>query len=89
MMNENETGVTMSDSSPTSSEASSEAPRKLRGFAAMAPQRVSELAKRGGVAAHRAGTAHRFTRDEAQAAGRKGGMATHAKRRLVKTSVAS
>ncbi len=41
---------------------------------------VSELAKRGGMAAHRAGTAHQFTSDEARQAGRKGGMATHAKR---------
>ena len=56
-------------------------PRKSRGFAAMDPKLVSELAKRGGKAAHRAGTAHQFTSDEARVAGRKGGMATHAKRR--------
>jgi general stress protein YciG len=55
--------------------------RKPRGFAAMDPKLVSELAKRGGKAAHRAGTAHQFTSDEARVAGRKGGMATHAKRR--------
>ena len=53
---------------------------KPRGFAAMDPKLVSELAKRGGRAAHRAGTAHQFTSDEARAAGRKGGLATHAKR---------
>ena len=47
----------------------------------MDPKLVSELAKRGGRAAHRAGTAHQFTSDEARVAGRKGGMATHAKRR--------
>lgn len=41
---------------------------------------MSELAKRGGKAAHKAGTAHQFTSDEARIAGRKGGMATHAKR---------
>ena len=58
-----------------------EKPRKSRGFAAMDPKLVSELAKRGGKAAHRAGTAHQFTSDEARIAGRKGGMATHAKRR--------
>jgi general stress protein YciG len=56
-------------------------PRKPRGFAAMDPTLVSELAKRGGKAAHRAGTAHQFTSEEARVAGRKGGMATHAKRR--------
>ena len=66
----------------TTSQSSStaEKPRKARGFAAMDPTLVSELAKRGGKAAHRAGTAHQFTSDEARVAGRKGGMATHAKR---------
>jgi general stress protein YciG len=55
--------------------------RKLRGFAAMDTERVIALAKRGGEAAHRAGTAHQFTADEARIAGRKGGIAVHAKRR--------
>jgi uncharacterized protein len=91
MMNEseNETGVASSDSSPRSLQSSSETPRKPRGFAKMDPQLVSELAKRGGVAAHRAGTAHKFSPDEARAAGRKGGMATHANRRLAKANAAS
>jgi general stress protein YciG len=91
MMNEseNETGVTSTDCSPRSPQPASETPRKPRGFAKMDPQLVSELAKRGGVAVHRAGTAHRFTPEEARAAGRKGGMATHEKRRRAKTSVAS
>jgi general stress protein YciG len=71
-----ETAATTEPSTPVA-----EKPRKLRGFAAMDPQLVSELAKRGGKAAHRAGTAHQFTSDEARLAGRKGGMATHAKRR--------
>jgi len=71
-----------------SSTPSPEKPRKLRGFAAMDPQLVSELAKRGGKAAHRAGTAHQFTSDEARLAGRKGGMATHAKRREKQTGTA-
>jgi general stress protein YciG len=56
--------------------------RKPRGFAAMDPKLVSELAMRGGKAAHRAGTAHQFTSDEARVAGRKGGIASHAKRRM-------
>jgi general stress protein YciG len=55
--------------------------RKPRGFAAMDPKLVSELATRGGKAAHRAGTAHEFTSEEARVAGRKGALATHAKRR--------
>lgn len=50
--------------------------KKRRGFAAMDPELVKELAARGGKAAQRAGTAHRFTTEEAQIAGRKGGMAT-------------
>ena len=54
--------------------------RQRRGFATMEPALVRELAKRGGKAAHHAGTAHQFTSDEARIAGRKGGMATHAKR---------
>jgi general stress protein YciG len=64
-----------------------ERPRRPRGFAAMDPKLVSELAKRGGKAAHRAGTAHQFTSDEARVAGRKGGMATHAKRRAKEPGV--
>lgn len=50
---------------------------KPRGFAAMNPERVKEIASRGGKAAHEAGTAHRFTKEEASAAGRKGGSAPH------------
>jgi general stress protein YciG len=42
---------------------------------------VSEIARKGGKAAHTAGTAHEFTAEEAREAGRKGGKATHAKRR--------
>lgn len=56
-------------------------PKRPRGFAAMDPKLVSELATRGGKAAHRAGTAHEFTSEEARIAGRKGAMVTHAKRR--------
>ena len=59
-------------------------PRKPRGFAAMDRKRVSEIASKGGKAAHVAGTAHEFTRDEAREAGRKGGYATHAKRKAAK-----
>jgi general stress protein YciG len=48
----------------------------------MNPDQVRELARRGGVAAHRAGTAHEFSSDEARAAGRKGGLAAHSGRKL-------
>ena len=63
-----------------------EQPRRRRGFAAMDPKLVSELASRGGKAAQRAGTAHRFNSEEARVAGRKGGQATGAKRRAKSTS---
>lgn len=58
-----------------------EAPRRPRGFAAMDRTLVSDIARKGGKAAHSAGTAHEFTSDEAREAGRKGGLAVHAKRR--------
>jgi uncharacterized protein len=52
-----------------------------RGFAALSPERIRELASKGGKAAHAAGTAHQFNSEEGRAAGRKGGHATHAARR--------
>jgi general stress protein YciG len=58
-------------------------PKRPRGFAAMDRKLVSEIARKGGKAAHSAGTAHEFTSEEARVAGRKGGRATHAKRRKV------
>jgi len=53
---------------------------KPRGFAAMDRKLVSEIAKKGGQAAHKAGTAHEFTSEEARIAGRKGGQTTHQRR---------
>lgn len=55
-------------------------PRRPRGFAAMDRSKVSEIASKGGKAAHAAGTAHQFTSDEARAAGHKGGVAPHVRR---------
>lgn len=52
-------------------------PRKPRGFASMDRARVVEIARKGGKAAHSAGTAHEFTTEEAREAGRKGGKAMH------------
>ena len=54
--------------------------RRPRGFAAMDRNKVSEIASKGGKAAHAAGTAHQFTSDEARAAGKKGGVAPHVRR---------
>ena len=47
-----------------------------RGFASMEPNKRREIASKGGRAAHRKGTAHEWTQEEACAAGRKGGIAT-------------
>jgi general stress protein YciG len=54
--------------------------KKPQGFAAISPERRAEISRMGGIAAHEAGTAHEFTTEEARAAGKKGGEATHAKR---------
>ncbi|MBI2834544.1 MAG: stress-induced protein [Acidobacteria bacterium] len=40
-----------------------------------------EIASKGGKAAHQKGTAHEWTSEEARNAGRKGGLASHMKRR--------
>jgi general stress protein YciG len=50
-----------------------------RGFASMERSKQREIASKGGKAAHRKGAAHEWTREEAQAAGRKGGLARHRK----------
>jgi len=73
----------MSNQSPFVATSSSSTPatvpstKKRRGFAAMDPAVVRVLARKGGIAAHVAGTAHEFNGDEARAAGRKGGLAAH------------
>lgn len=51
-----------------------------RGFAAMDPVRVRELAAAGGREAHARGKAYRFSGEKAREAGRKGGKAPHASR---------
>jgi general stress protein YciG len=53
---------------------------KRRGFAALDRTRVQEIARAGGIAAHRNGKAHCFTSAEAQRAGKKGGSAPHRSR---------
>ena len=47
------------------------------GFAVMDPAMQRVLASRGGIAAHKKGTAHKWTLAEAREAGRKGGAASH------------
>lgn len=45
-----------------------------RGFAAMSPEQQRDIASRGGRASHESGRGHRFSTEEARAAGRKGGQ---------------
>ena len=53
--------------------------RRLRGFAAMDPERRRRISSVGGKAAHAKGTGHEFTSEEAREAGRKGGRARAAR----------
>lgn len=74
---------------PAKPEEAAPGPRRRRGFAAMDREKVREIARLGGKAAHQAGTAHEFTSEEARSAGRNGGLATHAKRRAKNAEVAT
>jgi len=47
--------------------------KKKSGFASMSPEKVREISSLGGKKAHQLGTAHEFTPEEAQKAGRIGG----------------
>jgi uncharacterized protein len=47
---------------------------RVGGFASMDQEKQREIARKGGRAAHRKGTAHEFTTEEARFAGRKGGQ---------------
>ena len=51
-----------------------------RGFASMDRGKQREIASKGGRAAHAKGTAHEWTSEEARAAGRRGGLASHRSR---------
>jgi general stress protein YciG len=74
------TDAPKSDASASGSSTPEQKPRRPRGFAAMDRSKVSEIASKGGKAAHAAGTAHQFSSDEARNAGRKGGVAPHVRR---------
>jgi len=47
--------------------------KQRRGFASMDLEKRRAIAKLGGIAAHKQGTAHEWTTREAQVAGKKGG----------------
>ncbi|MGD0766873.1 MAG: KGG domain-containing protein [Tepidisphaeraceae bacterium] len=53
---------------------------RLGGFASMDRHKQREIARKGGMAAHRKGTAHEFTIEEARFAGRRGGQQVAANR---------
>jgi general stress protein YciG len=68
------------NSSEATSATESTSTKKPRGFAAMDPNVVAAIARKGGRAAHASGRAHEFSHDEARAAGKKGGLAPHVTR---------
>lgn len=57
-----------------------------RGFAVIDAERRREIARRGGLAVQASGLAHKFTSEEAQAAGRKGGRGRPSKPEPVEPS---
>jgi len=52
-----------------------------QGFASMHRDDVKRIARMGGIMAHLKGVAHTWTKDEARAAGKKGGEANKGKRK--------
>ena len=66
----------ITDHTPTTVHSQISEPRTRRGFASMSREKQREIAAKGGRAAHEKGTAHKWTKDEARTAGRKGGQAS-------------
>jgi general stress protein YciG len=58
-----------------------EAMKEERGFASMDKEKQRKIASKGGKAAHAKGSAHEWTTEEAEDAGRKGGIASHQRRK--------
>lgn len=54
--------------------------RKRRGFALMTPDRLKVVSRAGGKRAQAIGRGHQFSAEEAREAGRKGGLASAARR---------
>lgn len=48
--------------------------KQRRGFASMDPAKQKAIASKGGIAAHKKGTAHEWDSAQASKAGRKGGL---------------
>lgn len=68
--------TTPTEPTTESADATPPEPKPKRGFAAMDPKAQRKLAQQGGRKAHANGTAHKFTKDEARAAGIQGGQKT-------------
>ena len=62
------------------SENSTEKPKAKRGFAVMDAARQQQIASLGGKIAHQKGVAHRWTKEEAAVAGKKGGHSSGIKK---------
>lgn len=56
-----------------------------RGFASMDKEKQRKIASMGGKAAHQKGTAREWTSEEAREAGRKGGLRTQSRKKLIET----
>lgn len=54
--------------------------KSKRGFASMSSEKQKLIASKGGKTAHKKGTAHKWTSEEARMAGQKGGRARHQNR---------
>jgi general stress protein YciG len=55
--------------------------KERRGFASMDADLRRAICSKGGKRAHQLGVAHQYTSEEAREAGRKGGAASHRRRR--------
>jgi len=56
-------------------------PKSTRGFASMTKEKRRAIASQGGICAHEQGKAHTWTKEEASAAGRKGGRRSSRRKR--------
>jgi general stress protein YciG len=59
----------------------SETTKSKRGFGRLSAEERQRISRKGGVASHAKGTGHEFTRDEARAAGQRGGSKNAENRR--------
>jgi general stress protein YciG len=76
MNTNNQASKSASATRATPAKATSPNGKSMRGFAAMDPAEQRRIASEGGRASHESGRGHRFTSEEARAAGRKGGQAS-------------